>query len=82
MIQPSNEQLQKEAEEHFNYAIGRYWNGHTGGVCIYTYGNEVHYGTLENAQELLKYVNEKDDNEYQIFEVTPIAGRKHSGEQK
>lgn len=54
----------------FNYMIGRYWNGNDGSICVYTIHNSsVHYGSIEEAEALLKYVNDKTEETYQIFKI-------------
>lgn len=52
----------------FNYAVGRYWKGESGEVCIYTFQSEVHYGDLKDAELLLEYVKEQEPEEdWKIF---------------
>jgi hypothetical protein len=56
--------------EKFNYCIGHYWKGDAGSIAVYAYGTEVHYGTMEDAENFLKYVQSNDsDNQYKIFKV-------------
>jgi|AntAceMinimDraft_16_1070373.scaffolds.fasta_scaffold80439_3 hypothetical protein len=56
-------------KEQFNYCIARYWNGVDGSLCVYTYGNEIHYGDQEDAESLLEYVNRQNENDYKIIKV-------------
>ena len=55
--------------DKFNYCIARYWNGVDGALCVYAYGSEVHYGTQEEADALLEYVNKQNENDYEIRRV-------------
>lgn len=53
-----------------NYIIGRYWNGIDGSICVYTVWNSsTHFGTLAEAESMLKYVNDKAEENYQIFKI-------------
>jgi hypothetical protein len=53
-----------------NYAIGHYWDDETGAVGCYNYFGEVHYGTIEEAQVMLEYVQEKSpDHNWKIFQL-------------
>ncbi len=53
-----------------NYAIGHYWDDETGSVGCYNYFGEVHYGTIEEAQVMLEYVQEKSpDHNWKIFQL-------------
>lgn len=54
----------------FNYIIGRYWDNEDGSICVYTVANNsTHYGTLEDAEAMLAYVNGKNNEIYQIFKI-------------
>lgn len=63
----------EEREEKFNFCIGRYWHENKGALCIYTYGSEVHYGDMKEAEWQLNYVKSKNDcsisDEYKIFKL-------------
>ena len=50
----------KKQAKKFNYAVGHYWEGESGSVGCYAYGNEHFYGTMEDAQNFLKYVQSQD----------------------
>jgi hypothetical protein len=55
-----------------NYAIGHYWDD-TNSIGCYNYFGEVHYGTLEEARDLLKYVQEKSpDHDWKIFQLISV----------
>lgn len=50
----------KKQAKQFNYAVGHYWEGESGSVGCYAYGNELFYGTMEQAKSFLTYVQEQD----------------------
>lgn len=47
----------------FNYAVGHYWDGEDGSIGTYAYGSEHFFGTMEDAQNFLKYVKNQDKKE-------------------
>jgi hypothetical protein len=64
-------------KKKFNYAVGFYWEGESGSVGCYAYGNEVHYGTMEEAQNFLEYVRSQQKNKaekakYKIFQLIEV----------
>jgi hypothetical protein len=69
--------MMKKNSKKFNYAIGSYWEGESGSVGCYAYGSEVHYGTMEDAQNFLAYVQSKKKTKaerakYKIFQLIEI----------
>lgn len=61
--------------EEFEYAVGRP-RKEGGGVGFYTYHNEIHRGTIKDAESFLKYVegkNEKKDQPYRIYRVVELT---------
>ena len=69
----------KKQAKQFNYAVGFYWEGDLGSIGCYASGSEVHYGTLEEAQNFLKYVQGKSKAEpkdkrkdYKIFQLVEV----------
>lgn len=65
-----------EPDETFYYVIARPWDDRfPNNLCIYAYGTEVHKGTMQNANWLLKYVNSehslpnRDRRLYSIYKV-------------
>jgi len=67
----------KKQTKKFNYAVGQYWEGDSGSVGCYAYGSEVHYGTLEEAQNFLAYVQSKKKTKaerakYKIFQLVEV----------
>ncbi len=69
----------KKQAKKFNYAVGQYWEGETGSVGTYNYFGEVHYGTMEDAQNFLKYVESRQEDKkksdrkvYKIFQLVEI----------
>ena len=56
----------KKTAKPFSYAVGHYWEGESGSVGVYNYFGEVHYGTMEEAQHTLKYVQDKDKKEPKV----------------
>jgi hypothetical protein len=67
----------KRQAKKFNYAVGFYWEGDSGSVGCYTYHSEVHYGTMEEANNFLEYVrSQKKTNaekaKYKIFQLVEV----------
>jgi hypothetical protein len=63
--------------EKFNYVIARPWDEEDDELCCYMLcGNDVHYGTLEDAQDSLDYVlsqlEDEEPNDYRIYKVVPL----------
>ena len=61
--------------EMFPYVIARPWEeDEPNNLCIYTIHNsEVHYGTMKEAEGLLRYVRhqkEDDSDRYEIYRIT------------
>lgn len=61
----------------FNYGVGSYWNGESGSVGLYAYGSEIHHGTMEEANDFLKYVQSQqktkvDKDKYKIFMLVEV----------
>jgi hypothetical protein len=57
-------------EIQFNYVIGKFWNTDSDQIGCYTYGNEVKYGTMEDALGFLDYVKSQNpDTAYHIFRI-------------
>ena len=68
-----------------NYIIGAPWPGKEGQISDYNYWGVVHFGTMEEAVQLLEVVKDRilrtDDRKYdwqpkaedfQIYQVVPI----------
>lgn len=71
--------MAKKQAKQFNYAVGHYWEGESGSVGCYAYGNEHFYGTMEQAKSFLKYVQSQDSKEpkdrrrdWQIFQLVEV----------
>lgn len=69
----------KKQAKKFNYAVGHYWEGESGSVGCYAYGNEHFYGTMEEAKSFLEYVQSKDKNltkserrDWRIFQLIEV----------
>jgi hypothetical protein len=66
--------------EKFNYVVGRRWNPDEaeGSVAAYSYGGQVHYGTMEDAEAFRDYCNgtlrpmEWKDGGYRIYKLVEI----------
>jgi hypothetical protein len=59
--------------------VGHYWEGESGSVGVYNYFGEVHYGTMEEAKDFLKYcqgqqkTKPKDQRrDYRIFQLVEV----------
>jgi hypothetical protein len=64
-------------KKKFNYAVGSYWEGDDGSIGCYAYGSEVHYGTMEEAQNFLEYVRSQkktkaEKAKYKIFQLVEV----------
>ena len=58
--------------EYFNYVIARKWNEGENNLCCYTYGSTVFYCTMEEANDMLKFIRNRVDehsNEYEIYKI-------------
>jgi hypothetical protein len=69
--------MAKKQAKQFNYAVGFYWEGESGSVGCYAHHSEVHYGTMEDAQNFLTYVqNQKktkaEKSKYKIFQLVEV----------
>jgi len=69
--------MAKKKAKQFNYAVGHHWEGESGAVGIYRYFNDVHYGTMEDANKLLEYVRSKkktraEKAKYKIFQLIEL----------
>ena len=71
--------MPKKQARKFNYAVGHYWEGESGSVGTYAYGNEHFYGTMEDAKNFLAYVQGKDKNltkserkDWRIFQLVEV----------
>ena len=54
--------------KYFNYAVGRYWKDGSSAICVYAFGNEVHFGNIKDAKSFLEYVKEQEPEEdWKIF---------------
>jgi hypothetical protein len=69
----------KKQSKKFNYAVGHYWEGESGSVGTYAYGNDIFYGTMEQAQSFLAYVQEEnkkkkvaDRRDWRIFQLIEV----------
>ena len=69
--------MAKKKAKEFNYAVGFYWKDDSGAVGCYAYGSEVHYGTMEHAQNFLEYVRGQkktraEKAKYKIFQLIEV----------
>ena len=55
----------------FSYVIARPWDTELSDcLCIYAYGSEVHYGTMQSAKDLLDHVLQiSPGKDYSIYRV-------------
>lgn len=58
-------------KKKFNYCIGRYWKGRSGGIGCYAIHNcFIFHGTEKEAQETLTFVQVREkDPKYRIFKL-------------
>ena len=69
--------MTKKQAKKFNYAVGHYWEGDSGSVGCYAYHSEVHYGTMEDANNFLEYVRSQkktkaEKAKYKIFQLVEV----------
>ena len=57
----------KNTEEKFNFVIARL-DGNR--LSCYTYGSEVFYGTLKQAEDMAYNISERTGKEYSFFKVS------------
>ena len=63
-----------ESSKKFLFCIAKPWKKEEpDNLCIYAYGTQVHYGTMENAEGLLEYVHGQGNTDYKIYRLTPEA---------
>jgi hypothetical protein len=69
----------KKQAKKFNYAVGHYWEGESGSIGLYTYGNDHFYGTMEDAKFFLNLAQEhdkekkkKDRIDWRIFQLVEV----------
>ena len=67
----------KKESKKFNYAVGSYWEGDSGSVGCYAYSSEIHYGSMEDANNFLEYVRRQkktkaEKAKYKIFQLVEV----------
>jgi len=69
----------KKQAKKFMYGVGFYWEGDSGSVGLYANHSETFYGTMEEAQHFLKYVESQqvdkkkaDRKDYKIFQLVEV----------
>jgi hypothetical protein len=69
----------KKQAKKFMYGVGFYWEGDSGSVGLYAYGSDTFYGTMEDAQNFLKYCQDQqadkkkaDRKDYKIFQLVEV----------
>lgn len=64
-----------EQKEEFSYCVGRPWdeNKPDGSICVYAYGSQVHYGTMEDAEGFKKYVERQEEGKkYFVYKLVKV----------
>jgi hypothetical protein len=71
--------MKKKQAKQFNYAVGHFWKSDSGSVGVYNYFGQVHHGTMKDAQNFLKYVQDKnakepeaDRKDWRIFQLVEV----------
>lgn len=68
--------MRKPKKKQFNYAVGHYWEGESGSVGTYAYGNDIFFGDMDQAQNFLAYVKEQekkaDKRDWKIFQLIEV----------
>jgi len=49
-------------KDQYNYVVARYWSKDDNRLCVYAYGNEVHYGTKAEANRMAELITERADS--------------------
>lgn len=63
----------KKEKNKFNYAVGHYWEGANGSVGCYACGSQIHFGTLKDAKNYLKYVEaQSPEYTWKIFQLVEV----------
>jgi hypothetical protein len=68
----------KKKTKEFMYGVGFYWEGDSGSVGLYASGNDVFYGTMEDAKNFRTYCQTRPDNKgkdkrnYKIFQLVEV----------
>jgi len=73
----ASEQSASELET-FSFCVGRPWpkglgNSDGTSISVYTYGTEVHHGTMVDAEAFRDYANEQTGEENFIYKLVPVA---------
>lgn len=56
-------------QQKANYVVAHYWDDSEAIGC-YAYFNEVHFGTVDQAQQFKNYVKSKrPDQDWKIFQI-------------
>jgi hypothetical protein len=69
----------KKLPEKFSFCVGRPWPKHLcsepseDNICVYAYGSQVHYGSMDDAQAMLSYVEERTGVENFIYRLVRVA---------
>jgi hypothetical protein len=57
----------------FNYGVGHYWDEGEGSVGLYTYHNDMFFGTMKEAKKFREYVKKQSpDREWKIFQLVEV----------
>lgn len=68
-----NAHYKNPPKKKFSYTVGYYWTKDKDSIDCYTYGNEVHSGTIEDANNFLNYVKEQSpDEDWKIFMLVEL----------
>lgn len=66
----------KNEDKKFSFVIGRRWypKGTDTSICAYSYGADVHYGTIKDAKQLKKYaeMREEGKKKYKIYKLVEV----------
>lgn len=71
----------KKQSKQFTYGVGHYWEGESGSVGLYAYGNDLFHGTMEQARSFREYIREcevrdkkkkADRRDWRIFQLIEV----------
>lgn len=67
----------KVKEEAFSYCIGRTWDEYPyipkSNICVYSYHETIHYGTMDDALALKKFIEKEDKGiKYNIYKLVKV----------
>ena len=60
-------------ENRINYVVARLWYENSNQLCVYAYGSEVHYGTIEDAENFKNFCEKNSKEKYKIYKLVEVG---------